>query len=269
LISDLTRRLTPDARITVMTGAGVSAASGVPTFRGADGLWKNFRVEALATPEAFASDPRLVWGWYDWRRQMIAACRPNAAHEVLASWSRRFPNFTLITQNVDGLHERAAAANASASQAQEIIRLHGSIWEVMCVGRRGLGEGGWRRCAQSPPRWRDETVPFAQIPPSCAHCGGLIRPGVVWFGEALDPDTVERATEASTECDVFITIGTSSIVYPAAGLVDLARRAGAFTVEINPEATPTSSAVDLVLRAGAETVLPDVDVEVRRSSTGD
>ena len=256
MISDLARRLTPDTRITVMTGAGVSAASGVPTFRGADGLWKNFRAEALATPEAFARDPRLVWEWYDWRRQMIAACQPNAAHDVLASWSRRYPAFTLITQNVDGLHEKAASAGASANQELEVLRLHGSIWEVSC----------WQRCAGSPRRWRDETVPFTQIPPTCAHCGGLIRPGVVWFGEALDPDTVEQATEASSECDVFITIGTSSIVYPAAGLVDLARRAGAFTVEINPEATPASSTVDLVLRGGAETVLPEVDAQ--RESSG-
>lgn len=241
MISDLARRLTPDTRVTVMTGAGVSAASGVPTFRGADGLWKNFRAEALATPEAFARDPRLVWEWYDWRRQMIAACRPNAAHDVLASWSRRFPAFTLITQNVDGLHEKSGALR--------VVRLHGSIWDVLC----------WRRCAGSPSRWRDETVPFTQIPPTCPHCGDLVRPGVVWFGEALDPETVEQATEASAECDVFITIGTSSIVYPAAGLVDIARRAGAFTVEINPEATPASSTVDLVLRGGAETVLPEVD----------
>ena len=251
MISDLARRLTPDTRITVMTGAGVSAASGVPTFRGADGLWKNFRAEALATPEAFARDPLLVWEWYDWRRQMVAACRPNAAHDVLASWSRRFPAFTLITQNVDGLHEKSGALN--------LVRLHGSIWEVQCLGRRSPGEGGWRRCAGAPSRWRDETVPFTQIPPTCPHCGGLVRPGVVWFGEALDPENVEQATEASAACDVFITIGTSSIVYPAAGLVDIARGAGAFTVEINPEATAASSTVDLVLRGGAETVLPEVD----------
>ena len=258
MISDLARRLTPDTRITVMTGAGVSAASGVPTFRGADGLWKNFRAEALATPEAFARDPRLVWEWYDWRRQMIAVCQPNRAHDVLASWSRRFPAFTLITQNVDGLHEKSGALN--------VVRLHGSIWEVQCLGRQSLGEDGWRRCEASPPRWRDDTVPFPRIPPTCPHCGGLIRPGVVWFGEPLDPKTVEQATEASSECDVFITIGTSSIVYPAAGLVDLARRAGAFTVEINKEATPASSTVDLVLRGAAETVLPEVDAH--RSSTG-
>jgi NAD-dependent deacetylase len=240
LISDLARRLTPDARITVMTGAGVSAASGVPTFRGTDGLWNNFRAEDLATPEAFARDPRLVWKWCDLRRQHIDTCVPNAAHHVLASWSRRFPGFTLITQNVDGLHEKSGALG--------VLRLHGSIWEVQC----------WNCCAGAPVRWWDDTVPYPKIPPKCRYCGGLIRPGVVWFGEALDPGTVEQATDASSECDVFITIGTSSIVYPAAGFVDLARRAGAFTVEINPEATPASSTVDLVLRGGAETVLPEV-----------
>jgi NAD-dependent deacetylase len=255
---ELTRRLTPEARITVLTGAGVSAASGVPTFRGADGLWKNFKPETLATPQAFARDPRLVWEWYDWRRQKIAACQPNAAHHVLASWSQRFPNFTLITQNVDGLHESAfakatasASATATARQANEgVIRLHGSIWEVLC----------WRGCAASPPRWRDATVPYLEIPPRCPHCGDLIRPGVVWFGEALDPDIVDQAT-AAADCDVFITIGTSAVVYPAAGFIDVARRRGAFTVEINPEATPAM--VDLALRGGAEDVLPAIDRELK------
>lgn len=236
--SELARRLTPDARITVLTGAGVSAASGVPTFRGADGLWKHFRPEQLATPQAFARDPRLVWEWYDWRRQVIARCEPNAAHHVLASWSRTFPNFTLVTQNVDGLHERAGT--------RDVIRLHGSIWEVQCA----------RGCAASPPRWRDETVPYPEIPPRCPHCGDPIRPGVVWFGEALDPDIVGRADEAAA-CDVFITIGTSAVVYPAAGLIEVARRGGAYTAEINPEATPAT--VDLALRGGAEAVLPDID----------
>jgi NAD-dependent deacetylase len=223
-----------------MTGAGVSAASGVPTFRGADGLWKQFKPESLATAEAFERDPKLVWEWYDWRRQKIAACEPNAAHHVLAKWSTHFPNFNLITQNVDGLHERAGTANA--------IRLHGSIWEVLC----------WDRCAQSPARWRDDTAPYAKIPPECPHCGGLIRPGVVWFGEALDPDVVDRAA-AATDCDIFFTIGTSSVVYPAAGLVDQARRNGAFTVEINLEATPASGAVDLTLRGPAETILVEIE----------
>jgi NAD-dependent deacetylase len=235
----LIARLDREARVTVITGAGVSAASGVPTFRGTDGLWKNFTPESLATAQAFARDPRLVWEWYDWRRQKIASCEPNAAHHVLAAWSRRFPHFTLITQNVDGLHERAGT--------NDVVRLHGSIWEVLC----------WRGCAASPPRWRDERVPFPDIPPRCPHCRDLIRPGVVWFGESLDSAIVERAAEASN-CDVFITIGTSSVVYPAAGFIDMARRAGAFTVEINPDVTPATASVDLALRGAAETVLPDI-----------
>jgi NAD-dependent deacetylase len=218
----------------------VSAASGVPTFRGADGLWRNFKPEALATPQAFARDPKLVWEWYDWRRQQIAACQPNAAHHVLAAWSARFRNFTLITQNVDGLHERAGT--------REVVRLHGSIWEVMC----------WRSCAAAPPRWRDETVPHPVLPPRCPHCGDLSRPAVVWFGETLDAEAVARAVDAS-ECDVFIAIGTSAVVYPAAGFIDLARRAGAFTVEINPDLTPATGTVDLALRGAAEVMLPGIE----------
>jgi NAD-dependent deacetylase len=242
-VKELVDRFTRDARITVLTGAGVSAASGVPTFRGADGLWKNFRPETLATAEAFDRDPKLVWEWYAWRRSRIAACEPNAAHRALAGWSRRFRNFSLITQNVDGLHERAGTQNT--------IRLHGSIWEVSC----------WQGCATSPKRWRDETLSFAEIPPRCPHCGGLIRPGVVWFGEALDPIVVRQASEAA-ECDLFITIGTSAIVYPAAGFVAAAKQHGAYTVEINPETTPATSTVDLSLRGCAETVLPLIDQQL-------
>lgn len=241
----------PGARITVLTGAGVSAASGVPTFRGSDGLWKNFRPEALATAEAFGRDPSLVWEWYAWRRFRIAACDPNEAHRVLADWSRRFQNFRLITQNVDGLHERAAAsAAATAGQGPEadVIRLHGSIWEVSC----------WQGCSKSPRRWRDDTVSFKEIPPRCPYCGGLIRPGVVWFGETLETNVISQAWNAS-KCDVFITVGTSAVVYPAAGFIEQAKRNGAFTVEINPEATPATNAVDLALRGGAETILPEID----------
>ena len=238
-IRSLADRLRPDARITVLTGAGVSAASGVPTFRSSDGLWRNFKPETLATPQAFAKDPRLVWEWYDWRRGLISRCEPNAAHDVLAKWSRRFPNFRLITQNVDGLHERAAT--------RDVIRLHGSIWEVLC----------WRGCASSPPRWRDETVPFKEMPPRCPHCGDLIRPGVVWFGEPLEAEIVDAAN-AAADCDVFITIGTSAVVYPAAGFIDAARRRGAYTVEINPETTAATATVDLALRGASEDVLPMV-----------
>jgi NAD-dependent deacetylase len=215
----------------VITGAGVSAASGVPTFRGADGLWKNFRAEALATPEAFARDPRLVWEWYDWRRQQIAACVPNAAHDVLAEWSRRFPHFRLITQNVDGLHERAGTP--------DVIRLHGSIWEVRC----------WSA--------------FPALPPPCPYCGGTVRPGVVWFGEVLPADAVARAVDAA-DCDVFITAGTSAVVYPAAGFLELAKRQGAFTVEINPDITPATATVDLALRGPAEAVLAEVEAALNR-----
>jgi NAD-dependent deacetylase len=244
-VDRLARLLTRGARITVMTGAGVSAASGVPTFRGSSGLWKNFRAEDLATPEAFARDPRTVWEWYDWRRQLIAQCVPNPAHEILAAWSRRFPGFTLITQNVDGLHERAGAG--------AVLRMHGSIWEVGC----------WNECTASAHRWRDDTVPFPSLPPACRHCGGPLRPGVVWFGESLDPDVVEACLEA-TRCDVFFTIGTSAIVYPAAGLVDHARRHGAITVEINPESTRASSGMDIVIAEPAELALPSIDAPLPR-----
>jgi NAD-dependent deacetylase len=236
----LAARLAAADRVTVLTGAGVSAASGVPTFRGPGGLWKNVRPETLASPDAFAGDPLAVWEWYDWRRQKIAACEPNAAHHVLARWSRRFPAFTLITQNVDGLHERAGTAH--------VIRLHGSIWEVSC----------WAGCPESPRQWRDETAPLTRLPPSCPHCGGLIRPAVVWFGEALDPGVVAQA-EAASRCDVFLSVGTSAVVYPAAGLPEAARRNGAFTAEINPEATPASSAADLVIRGAAEVVLREAE----------
>jgi NAD-dependent deacetylase len=247
-VQALLDRLTPEARITVLTGAGVSAASGVPTFRSADGLWRNFRPEALATAEAFGRDPKLVWEWYAWRRSLIAACEPNAAHLVLAEWSTRFAHFRLITQNVDGLHE-SAFAKAAARQAgpSDVIRLHGSIWEVSC----------WQGCAMSPKTWRDDRVSFDELPPRCPHCGGPIRPGVVWFGETLDPDVIREASKA-TECEVFITIGTSAIVYPAAGFLTAAKQRGAFTVEINPDATPASAGVDLVLRGPAEVILPEV-----------
>ena len=236
--------LTPNARVTVLTGAGVSAPSGVPTFRGADGLWKQYRAEQLATPDAFARDPRLVWEWYDWRRQRIAACHPNDAHKVLAAWSERYSNFTLITQNVDGLHERAGT--------HHVLRMHGSIWEVAC----------WTRCAGSPPRWRDETVSLPVIPPRCSYCDGLIRPGVVWFGEAIDQEILAGCREA-TRCDVFLTVGTSAVVYPAASLVEEARLHGAYTAEINLEATSASSLVDVALHGPAEIILAEIDKRLR------
>jgi NAD-dependent deacetylase len=239
-IKPLVDRLRRNTRITVLTGAGVSAASGVPTFRGAGGFWQSHKAETLATAEAFSRDPATVWEWYDWRRQVLATKQPNRAHEVLAAWSRRFPQFRPITQNVDGLHERAGT--------ESVIRFHGSIWEVFC----------WNQCNASPRRWRDETVPFPSIPPRCPHCGGLVRPGVVWFGEGIDPTVMDNAVQA-LDCDVFLTIGTSAQVYPAAGLVAEARRRGAYAVEMNIEATPASSSVDLVLQGPAEKLLDEIE----------
>ncbi len=246
-IAELAHRIRPESRITVMTGAGVSAASGVPTFRGRGGLWREYRPEQLATAEAFRRDPRLVWEWYNWRREIVSKCAPNAAHHVLAAWSRRYPDFRLITQNVDGLHELAGTEN--------VVRFHGSLWEVSC----------WDNCPSSPGRWRDETVPFPSIPPRCSYCGGLIRPGIVWYGEAIDP-AVLAASAAAVRCDLFITAGTSAVVHPAAGLVYEAKNLGAYTVEINPDATPASDAVDLVIRCGAETALPQAEALLVRSA---
>jgi NAD-dependent deacetylase len=239
-IAQAAARLRAARRVTVLTGAGVSAASGVPTFRGPEGLWRAFRPEDLATPEAFERDPCLVWEWYDWRRQRIAACQPNRAHEVLAAWEGRWPEFTLLTQNVDGLHERAGSRST--------VRLHGSIWDVKCAAG----------CRHAPSSWRDDRVPLEELPLRCPQCGGLARPAVVWFGEALDQHVLARAI-AATACDVFITAGTSAVVYPAAGLVHDARRRGAFSVEVNPDLTPATTVVDAALRGPAEVLLDALD----------
>lgn len=235
-------RLRAARRVTILTGAGVSAASGVPTFRGADGLWRQFRATDLATPEAFTRDPALVWEWYQWRRELIAGCQPNAAHEVIARWSQR-PDCTVVTQNVDDLHLRAGT--------RDLVRLHGSIWELSC----------WARCAQSPRTWRDERVPIPETLPACPTCGRLARPAVVWFGESLDRRATTRAA-AATRCDVFIAAGTSSVVYPAAGLLEEAKAHGAFTVEINPEAAAASDIVDCAIRHGAEHAFPLLDAQL-------
>jgi NAD-dependent deacetylase len=235
----LAERLRTAPRVSVMTGAGVSAASGVPTFRGNDGLWRQYRATDLATPEAFARDRALVWDWYQWRRSLIAACAPNPAHEVLARWSQR-EGWRIVTQNVDDLHLRAGT--------NDLIRLHGSIWELFCAAR----------CAGGHVPWRDERTPIPSSELICRSCGGPARPGIVWFGESLDPRDVTRAG-AAARCDVFIAAGTSAIVYPAAGLIDVARQAGAFTVEINTETTDASGHVDLAIRGAAEEIFPAVD----------
>jgi NAD-dependent deacetylase len=238
-IAQLASRLRSAKRITILTGAGVSAASGVPTFRGDDGLWNDKRAEELATPDGFAADPKLVWEWYDWRRQLIAKAEPNAAHLALARWTRERTGVTLITQNVDRLHERAGSTN--------VVRMHGSIWMLRC----------WAPCDEGAASWVDERVPLSPLPPHCPHCGGLARPGVVWFGEQLDSAVLE-ACDAACDCDVFLSIGTSSLVYPAAGLLYQSRRRGAYTVEINPDVTEASRFVHLAIAGKAEDVLREL-----------
>jgi NAD-dependent deacetylase len=219
--------------VAVLTGAGISAESGIPTFRSAGGLWRNFRPEDLATPQAFARDPKTVWEWYDWRRGLIAAAKPNPGHLALASLEGRFSEFTLITQNVDGLHDRAGSRRP--------LKVHGDIWDLRCTACRRT--------------WRDERAPLPELPPRC-ECGGMARPGVVWFGEALPSGIWTEAEVAAGGADVFLVVGTSALVYPAAGLALIAKGGGARVVEINPERTPFSDEVDCRLEGAAGEMLP-------------
>jgi NAD-dependent deacetylase len=222
--------------ITVLTGAGISADSGVPTFRGPDGLWRTYRAEDLATPEAFERDPRLVWEWYNWRRELIATKSPNPAHVALAELERRGNDrMWLITQNVDGLHRAAGSRRLS--------EIHGNIWMVRCTGCGVVNE--------------DRRVPI-QILPTCDACGALLRPHIVWFGESLDPADLRRCTETLQSCDLLLVIGTSGVVYPAAGFASVAKQAGATVVEINLDETPQSPMVDLVLRGRAKDLVPQL-----------
>jgi NAD-dependent deacetylase len=223
-------------RVAVMTGAGVSADSGIPTFRGPGGLWNDHRAEELATPEAFARDPRLVWEWYEWRRGLIRAASPNAAHLSLA----RLEDAVIVTQNVDGLHVRAGSP--------DVVELHGNIFNVRCV--------------------REGTISlhydaFESIPPRCA-CGALLRPDVVWFGEALPHDAIERAVGAIHNADLLLVIGTSGVVYPAAGFVTLHE---GLSIEINPESSGVSAACTLAIPARAAEATPlvvEAILEARR-----
>ena len=239
-VSVLASRLDDARSVTVITGAGVSAPSGVPTFRGDHGLWKSHRPDELATPQAFASNPKMIWEWYNWRRELVAQCQPNVAHEVLAKWASSSSVTTIITQNVDGLHERAGA--------DELIRFHGSIWELRC----------WKECDAGRTAWWDPAVPLHPLPPRCPYCNEIARPGVVWFGENISPDVLARSATAA-HCDVFLTIGTSAIVQPAASLVHTARYHGAFTAEINLEPTPTSTDVDIAIQGSADHILVEIE----------
>ena len=235
-------------RIVVLTGAGVSAESGVPTFRGAGGLWKSRRPEELATPEAFARDPRLVWEWYAWRRTLVAACAPNAAHEALARFALHHGGTLLVTQNVDGLHRRAADQIAGAGGDPSLaypLEIHGAIHRDKCSA-----------CARRTPPLEQVDASSERTLPRCEACGGLLRPDVVWFGESLDADVLQAAFDAASRADVCLVVGTSAVVYPAAGVPDVTLARGGAVIEINPEATPLTARATVSIRGTAVGVVP-------------
>ena len=232
--AELIARLRQARRVAVLTGAGISAESGVPTFRQAQtGLWARYDPQQLATPQAFRRQPQLVWDWYAWRRGLVAGVEPNPGHFALAELERRVPQFTLITQNVDSLHQRAGS--------RAVLELHGNIARTTC-SREGRVVEAWPESDERPPR--------------CPHCGAFLRPDVVWFGEALPAEVLEAAIAATRTADVFLTIGTSGLVHPAASLPLLAARQGAVTVEVNPEETPLSEEMTYCLRGPSGVLLP-------------
>lgn len=229
------------ARVVVFTGAGVSAESGIPTFRGAGGLWRQFRPEQLATPEAFRDDPATVWAWYRWRRGVVAGCVPNAAHVALAAWMRRRDGVTLVTQNVDDLHERAGTS--------DLIKLHGSLFTDRCsrcayrADDRGTGAPGHRE---------DDTDAL----PTCPECGALLRPGVVWFGEMLPPAALATAFQQARAAEACLVIGTTGAVYPAAAIVHEARESGATVIVVDPGETDYDAVADIRLTGPAGELVP-------------
>lgn len=220
--------------VAVLTGAGISAESGIPTFRGAGGLWKTCRPEELATAEAFEAQPEVVWEWYEWRRGIIRKAGPNPGHLAIAQMESLFSNFFLITQNVDNLHERAGS--------RTLVHLHGTI--------------SHNRCYHGCPALIEAKEPQAMIP-KCS-CGALMRPAVVWFGEMLPEEALEHAAIVSQEASVFLSVGTSGIVHPAASLPLLAKSNGAFLIEVNPDPTPLTSSSDLVLQGPSGVILPSL-----------
>lgn len=230
---EIKQRILNAKRVVVITGAGISAESGVPTFRGKDGLWETYRPEDLATPWAFERDPGLVWRWYDWRRGIIARAKPNQGHKVIAEMERYYTDFTLITQNVDGLHRKAGN--------EKIIEIHGNLWRV--------------RCTEEDKVFYLEEVPLHEIPPRCT-CGALVRPDVVWFGESLEPLLIQEARRALNSCDLLFVVGTSGIVQPVASFPSIAKRSGAFLIEINIDSTPISAIADISFRGKSGEILP-------------
>lgn len=232
--SELRRRFAEARRVLVLTGAGVSAESGVPTFRGGGNtaVWKGLPFDVISSAEMLERDLPAVWEWFDYRRDFMDRLTPNAAHHEIARWQDRFPEFTLVTQNIDGLHQKASS--------REVIELHGNIWRARCTACRSIYD-------MSSP---------AKRPEACLECGDSLRPDVVLFGELLPPGAFERAAERAARCELCIVIGTSGLVYPAAGLPEIAKSGGAFLVEVNPEPTPLSRLCNEVLMGKAGEVLP-------------
>jgi NAD-dependent deacetylase len=219
--------------LVVITGAGISAESGIPTFRGDDGLWKNHRAEELATPRAFERDPVTVWQWYDWRRGIIGKTTPNPGHLAIKELENLFHDFTLITQNVDGLHGRTGVKN--------IVEIHGNLWRVRCT----------RECTTTMLM----DVPLQEIPPKCI-CGAIYRPDVVWFGESMPALALEQSYDALARCDALLVVGTSGVVYPVASFPQEAKAHGGFVIEVNLEPTPISSIADISLYGKSGDILP-------------
>lgn len=232
----LVERIGSARSLVVLTGSGVSRESGVPTFRGEDGLWEKHRAEELATWEAFESDPVLVWRWYDYRRRLIAEVEPNPAHRAIAELEGAFGKFVLVTQNVDDLHGRAGSTDT--------VELHGNIWRGRCIKEYTVVEL--------------RETPLPEIPPRCSVCGSLLRPDVVWFGEPLPTEAYEASHEAASTCEVMLVVGTSAMVRPAASLPLVAKHNGAFVVEVNVGFTPISTLIDATLVGKAGEVLPEL-----------
>jgi NAD-dependent deacetylase len=225
-------------RLAVLTGAGISAESGIPTFRESQaGLWARYDPMQLATEAGFRADPALVWRWYSWRRGLVKTAKPNAGHLALAAATPCFERAAIITQNVDGLHSRAGSA--------AVIELHGNIMRTTCLERCGFTAGD------------PERLPGGE-PPRCPRCGSWLRPGVVWFGEMLEPSELQRASAEAAGCDLMLVVGTSGLVYPAASLPGAARRTGAGIIVINPEPTEIDGVAEVCIRGKAAEVLPDL-----------
>jgi NAD-dependent deacetylase len=240
-ISRAAERLANTKYLLVITGAGISNESGIPTFRGNDGLWNNYRAEELATPWAFERDPETVWKWYDWRRGIIGNAQPNPGHLAIKELEDRFDNFLLITQNVDGLHGRTGV--------KKMVEIHGNLWRARCM--------------------REHTtsmlmdVPLASIPPKC-QCGALLRPDVVWFGESIPTQALEESFRVLEMCDTLIVVGTSGAVYPVASFPETVKSNGGFVIEVNMEETPISRIADIALYGKSGEILPGLVTSFQR-----